>query len=153
MSMEQKLRLALKFADEQMIHETFNEIYITYGKLVYFTISKYIENSNDIEDLTQYKANKYYTYENGEYIISNSAYNENKQYYVKDVVLEQEDLKLKDIIREAVHVYGKELYHNIIINDLDDYGLELLEYRGDTPIYMLREYNSDVFTNITINKN
>ena len=53
MSMEQKLRLALKFADEQMIHETFNEIYITYGKLVYFTISKYIENSNDIEDLTQ----------------------------------------------------------------------------------------------------
>lgn len=53
MSMEQKLRLALKFADEQMIHETFNEIYITYGKLVYFTISKYIENRSDVEDLTQ----------------------------------------------------------------------------------------------------
>ena len=53
MSMEQKLRMALKFADEQMIHKTFNEIYTNYGKLVYFTISKYIKNSNDIEDLTQ----------------------------------------------------------------------------------------------------
>ena len=46
-------------------------------------------------------------------------------------------LKLKDIIKEAVHEYGKELYHNIIINDLDNYGLELLEYRGDKPLYLL----------------
>lgn len=53
MKLEQKLSLALKFADEQMIHKTFNEIYISYGKLVFFTISKYIENRNDIEDLTQ----------------------------------------------------------------------------------------------------
>ena len=53
MSMEQKLRLALGFADEQIIHETFNEIYISYGKLVFFTISKYIENRNDVEYLTQ----------------------------------------------------------------------------------------------------
>ena len=104
----------------------------------------------DIEDLTQYKANKYYVYEDGEYIISNSAYDEKKQYYVKDVVLEQEDLKLKDIIREAVHVYGKELYHNIIINDLDDYGLELLEYRGDDPLYMLYNEDASIYDNMVI---
>ena len=30
---------------------------------------------------------------------------------------------LKDIIRDIVHVYGKEPYHNIIINDLDISGL------------------------------
>ena len=32
---------------------------------------------------------------------------------------------LKDIIREAVHHYGNEAFHNIIINDLDDRGVEL----------------------------
>lgn len=53
MSMEQKLWLAIKFAEEQKIHEIFNEIYNTYAKLVYFTISKYISNTPDIEDLTQ----------------------------------------------------------------------------------------------------
>jgi len=50
-------------------------------------------------------------------------------------------LKLKDIIKEAVHFYAKEPYGNIIINDLDDYGLELLEYRGDIPLYLF--YNED----------
>ena len=53
MFLEQKLKLALKFADEQKIHEVFNEIYLKYGKLVYFIISKYVDNHQDIEDLTQ----------------------------------------------------------------------------------------------------
>jgi hypothetical protein len=48
--------------------------------------------------------------------------------------------------------YGDELPHNIIINDIEDAGLELLEYRGNTPIYMFREINSDTFTNITFNE-
>ena len=60
-------------------------------------------------------------------------------------MLEQEKLILKDIIKEAVHTYGKEPYHNIIINDLDDYGLELLEYRGDTPLYMLYDENAHLY--------
>ena len=47
----------------------------------------------------------------------------------------QQDLELKDIITEAVHKYGKEPYHNIIVNDLDDVGLELYEYRGEDPMY------------------
>jgi hypothetical protein len=37
------------------------------------------------------------------------------------------DLPIKEIIKEAVHTYGGEPYHNIIIN-LDDIGWELLEY-------------------------
>lgn len=44
---------------------------------------------------------------------------------------------LKDIIREAVHEFAREPYFNIIINDLDESGLELLEYRGKTPMYLL----------------
>jgi RNA polymerase sigma-70 factor (ECF subfamily) len=51
--LEQKLKLALKSADEQKIHKIFNEIYTTHGKVVYFTISQYIDNRCYIEDLTQ----------------------------------------------------------------------------------------------------
>ena len=106
----------------------------------------------EFEDLTQYVANKYYVYQGGEYIISTSEYDPAQVYYTKDVVLEQEDLKLKDIIREAVHVYGKEMYHNIIINDLDDYGLELLEYRGENPLYMLYNEDSAVYENMVLDE-
>jgi hypothetical protein len=56
-------------------------------------------------------------------------------------LLTQEELTIETIIREAVHTYGKEPYHNIIINDLSGYGLELLEYRGDEPLYLL--YNEE----------
>lgn len=50
---------------------------------------------------------------------------------------------IKDIIRQAVHQYGGEPFHNIIINDLDIKGLELREYRGDEPLYMYRLAGGD----------
>lgn len=101
----------------------------------------------EIEDYTQYKANKYYILNptTKEYEISVDEFNKDQKYYIKSVLLEQEKLILKDIIKEAVHTYGKEPYHNIIINDLDDYGLELLEYRGDTPLYMLYDENAHLY--------
>ena len=48
-----------------------------------------------------------------------------------------------DIIRNAVHTYAGEPYHNIIINDIEDYGLELLEYRYDIPLFLYRKATSD----------
>jgi hypothetical protein len=48
-----------------------------------------------------------------------------------------EKVPIKEIIRESVHAYALEPYHNIIINDLDEAGLELLEYRGENPLYLL----------------
>jgi hypothetical protein len=62
-------------------------------------------------------------------------------------------LAIPDIIREAVHSYGGEPYHNIIIKDLDTYGLELLEYRGEVPIYLYRDPNSDNYSNLTLEHN
>jgi hypothetical protein len=59
--------------------------------------------------------------------------------------IEEEDLNgnwtirkipIPEIIRNAVHHYAGEPFHNIIINDLDTYGLELLEYRYDVPMYL-----------------
>ena len=61
------------------------------------------------------------------------------------------NIPIPQIIREAVHGYAGEPYHNIVINDLDEAAVELLEYRGDVPLYMIRNVNSDEFINYTVN--
>lgn len=76
-----------------------------------------------------------------------------KQYKLKDLYEMEEQfyikrLPLKTIIREAVHAYAKEPYQNIIINDIDDYGLEQLTYKGDEPLYALRNRNTEHFTQL-----
>ncbi len=43
---------------------------------------------------------------------------------------------IKNIILNAVHEWAKEPWYNIVVNDLNDYGLELLEYQGDNPVYL-----------------
>lgn len=74
-----------------------------------------------------------------------------EEYYDKNTgITTYTNIPIKNIIREAVQNFGNELAHNIIINDIEDAGLELLEYRGDTPIYLFREVNSDQFINMTI---
>ena len=60
-------------------------------------------------------------------------------------------LTLRYIIREAVHTFANEPYHNIIINDLDDWGLELLTYRGEEPMYFIYNPDADDISNMTIN--
>ena len=60
---------------------------------------------------------------------------------------------VKDIIREAVHQYAGEPFHNIVINDLDQLGLELQEYRYDIPMYIWREVNNDTYNQGTLNSN
>jgi hypothetical protein len=57
-----------------------------------------------------------------------------------EIVSEINHIPIVEIIKNAVHVYAGEPMSNIIINDIDNYGLELLEYRGDEskPMYMLR---------------
>lgn len=57
-------------------------------------------------------------------------------------------IPLEKIIRESVHAYAQEPYHNIIINDLEDYGLEQLTYKGDKTLIALRNYATGHFTNL-----
>ena len=47
------------------------------------------------------------------------------------------EIPVKNIIYEVVHTYAKESSRNIIINDVEDYGFELLENRSNNPIYYL----------------
>lgn len=55
----------------------------------------------------------------------------------RDGTITTDDYLIKDIIREGVHTFGNEPYHNIIINDLDEAALELLENRADVPLYII----------------
>lgn len=57
---------------------------------------------------------------------------------------------IKDIIIDAVHEFGKEPLYNIIVNDLEDYGLELMEYRGKNPVYLLISQETQEPENITL---
>ena len=59
---------------------------------------------------------------------------------------EDVDLLVYDIIKEAVHFYGKEPYHNIIINDLDSYGSWVLKYGSEKPMYLIIKHFLDTGT-------
>lgn len=85
---------------------------------------------------------------------ADDTYNIGKDYYqLKDIYskndnLTKEKIPLEKIIREAVHTYGKEPYYNIIINDLESYGLEQLTYKGDITLYALKDLSSGEFTQL-----
>lgn len=59
------------------------------------------------------------------------------------------DLTIKQIIREMIHKYGNEPFHNIVINDLDDNGLQLLDYKGKEDIYLFKNVNSGLYEQIS----
>ena len=60
------------------------------------------------------------------------------------IVIKQ--IPIKQIIREMVHTYGNEPYHNIIINDLEEYGLILQSYRYDEDLFLIRASGSNEYT-------
>ena len=59
-------------------------------------------------------------------------------------------LPLKEIITEVVHTWAREPYENIIIEDLDEVGLELLEYRGEDPMYFLVSDKTNEVSNMIL---
>jgi len=60
---------------------------------------------------------------------------------------------IKKIIRELVHEFAKEPFQNIIINDLEDNGLELLQYNYSQPMYLIRDVEADIVTQFTLSPN
>ena len=76
------------------------------------------------------------------------------EYYSEDgqTILYREIL-IKDIIRNAVETYGGEQSYNIRINDLDKSGLELLEYRGDRPLYIFKNNTTGECEQVTMDGN
>lgn len=64
----------------------------------------------------------------------------------------KEKLLLKDIVQAAVHQFAVMPLHKIHINDLDDMGLELMEYRGKDPMYIAIRVDTGEL-NMTLDKN
>ena len=60
---------------------------------------------------------------------------------MEDGTIQNNQIPIKDIVLQAVHEYAQEGWQNIIVNDLDDYGIELLEYEGGTPLYYIIQYD------------
>lgn len=97
-----------------------------------------------IVDFT-YKPGTYYIKINNKYILDYSLQKiPNQEYYEKISSITTTQLPIKEIIRNAVHVYGHIPWHKIIVNDLDLYGSQLLEYRGDKPLYLIKRQNTNI---------
>ena len=62
-------------------------------------------------------------------------------------------LTIKNIIREMIHKYAGEPFHNIIMNDLDDNAKITLNYNGDDNIYLLKNVDTGLFENVLFNGN
>ena len=71
---------------------------------------------------------------------------------LEDGSIQKNYLPIKHIIREMVHHYGNEPFHNIIIKDVDDMGLEQLDYIGDSDIYIFRTEDGE-YTNMLFDGN
>lgn len=63
------------------------------------------------------------------------------------------DYEIEDIIRDSVHEYAKEPFHNIIIKDIPKYGLFLMKYSGNKPMYALLDAKTETPQNVIINAN
>lgn len=59
-------------------------------------------------------------------------------------------IPVKSIIKNTVHFFAGQPLEDIVINDVDDYGLELLEYRAkNSTLYMIRNKNTGEIENVT----
>lgn len=58
----------------------------------------------------------------------------------RDGTIVKTDIPIRQIIKEAVHTYAQEPYSNIIINDLDTCGVELIDYTAeDSRMYIFEQ--------------
>lgn len=60
------------------------------------------------------------------------------------------DLLLREIILYTLTQFGGEKLENIIINDLEDYGIELMSYAGETAMYFFRNVSTGYVNNLAL---
>ena len=75
-----------------------------------------------------------------------------EDYTDENGVSHRRKLPIRDIVTELIHEYAHEPWENIIIQDLDDFGVELLQYRGTTtnPLYLFFNINSQEVEQMTL---
>ena len=120
-----------------------------YEDIIWFPMGTYvISNFTTSQSVTNYTINitgkDKMTLLNGE--LSGSLFASvdfGKEEYYKDGITTISYIPIKNIIREAVHAYANESWENIVVNDLEDYGIELLDYKSDKPMYLYFYYDAD----------
>lgn len=117
---------------------------------VYEKTGGYIEA--DVSELN-YQSGKFFIEKtSGKYRICNDKYyNPHQKYYEEEMMITYDYVPIREIIQEAVSTYGNEDIENIFINDLENYGLELLEYKGDIPMYLVKNKVLSQVTNLQFN--
>lgn len=130
-----------------------------------YKIYQSVVNPNDlfVQSNDTYAPGEFYYRKNdtqngqGYYIVDNNREATQDRVYYKlndlyEIDYEQtiEKIPIEKIIRESVHAYAKEPYQNIIINDLDEYGLEQLTYKGEETLYALRNVQTQHFTQLML---
>lgn len=154
MQLERKLKYAIMSNDIDKIHSVFDDIYITYGRLVYFKIMQYIENKSDVEELTQevfisfYNNILYVEVKNIKYYLLTSAKNKSIDYLRKkrekivfdeNMVYEYEDIKSTNIeyesIIEKMKMFLSELEIEIILkHNIDGYSFKEIAKEYNRPV-------------------
>ena len=92
--------------------------------------------------------NQYYVRDKSSTGTDGRGYFQLKQLYTLGYEITIKKIPLEKIIRESVHAYAGEPYHNIIINDLEEYGLDQMSYRGDKDLLALRNCATGEFYNM-----
>ena len=75
-----------------------------------------------------------------------------EDYTDENGVSHRRKLPIRDIVTELIHEYAHEPWENIIVQDLDDFGVELLQYRGTitNPLYLFFNINSQEVEQMTL---
>ena len=75
-----------------------------------------------------------------------------EDYIDENGVSHRRKLPIRDIVTELIHEYAHEPWENIIVQDLDDFGVELLQYRGTAtnPLYLFFNINSQEVEQMTL---
>lgn len=159
-TLEHKLKHAKKSNDMVEIHNIFEEIYTTYGKLVYFIIAKYVNNKNDVAELTQDVFVSFYNnifnieVSNIKYYLAVSAKNKAIDYLKRD-----NDIVIVDdqIIYEKEDVFNSNVEYERIIDKmkyyLNEFEIDLIikhNINGYTFKELSKQYNKPVNTLLSI---
>lgn len=143
------LPASIDFGQEEIITYSYNkqdnitqDNYIK-GKYCYIVPTEEEAKKHNIYYVsTQNKQTTYYVLDEGEY--------SNREYYLRDSYLNLVKIPIETIIKKLLTVYGKEQESNIVINDLDQYGYELLANKCDETMYFFKDVETNRIVNATI---
>lgn len=88
------------------------------------------------------------------YELSIGPYDPLLQYFSKETIVRLEEMSIKQIIYYLLTIFAEETSEKIIINDLEDWGKEYLQYYNeDEPLYMLKNTLDDNIEHVFIDIN